>query len=95
MDATQVKQTVTVDLQAALNIINAFLPLVTALDPALAKDSPQIQLGVTAAQALLPLIQSLPTSGAITPQIQAAQLAKVYSILAGPELSKSEWTVQV
>ncbi len=86
-------QTIQVDSAAILNLTNAILPVLETLSPAVAGNANNIQLGISAANALLPLLSLIPTnSGLITAEEQIAQMTRLEAILSlgtsGPEWVK-------
>jgi len=88
-------QTIQVDSNVALNLANTLLPVLEKYSPAVAGDANAINLGITAAQALLPLLSQIHGSGLISAQDQAIQLSRVYAILSGNSLQGKEWIKQV
>jgi hypothetical protein len=87
-------QQITVDAQIILDAIKNITPAVEALVPAAKDNSELIALATSAASALIPLINLIPTGGAVTVEEQAAQYAKVYTILAGGTLTGPQWQKQ-
>ena len=87
--------TIQVDSQVLLKTINSLLPIVENYVPAAKGNAQNIQLGVSAAQALVSLISLIPVGGTVTVAEQAAQYARAYKILSGDLLSGPEWQKQV
>ena len=92
--ASTTVSSITTDSQTILNTVNTLLPTLEALSPAVAQNAQLISLITSSAAALIPLINLIPVGGTITVQAQAAQLTRVYSILAGSPVGP-EWKIQV
>jgi hypothetical protein len=81
-------QTVEIVAEDALNVINTVLPFVEKAMPVVAAAGGPIGLGVSAAAALLPLLQQIPTGTVITVAQQsalAARIAALPGMFTGPE----------
>jgi hypothetical protein len=81
-------QTVEIVAEDALNVIDTVLPFVEKALPAVAAVGGPIGLGVSAAAALLPLLNQIPTGTVITVAQQsalAARIAALPNMFSGPE----------
>jgi hypothetical protein len=81
-------QTVEIVAEDALNVINTVLPFVEKAIPVVAAAGGPVGLGVSAAAALIPLLQQIPTGTVITVAQQsalAARIAALPSLFSGPE----------
>lgn len=81
-------QTIEIDASQALQVIQGILPVLEQWVPAVAALGGPIGLGVSAAAALLPLLEKIP-SGLISDADQAALAARVAALqttaFSGPE----------
>ena len=87
-------QNIQVDSAVAINLINNILPILEAYVPAVGANAGTINLGISAAAALLPLLSQIPTSSSVSAAEQAAQYARVYAVLSGKPLGP-EWIKQI
>jgi hypothetical protein len=81
-------QTVEIVAEDALNVINTVLPFVEKAIPVVAAAGGPIGLAVSAAAALIPLLQEIPTGSVITVSQQsalAARIAALPSLFSGRE----------
>jgi hypothetical protein len=81
-------QTVEIVAEDALNVINTVLPFVEKAIPLVAAAGGPIGLGVSAAAALIPLLEQIPTGSVITVSQQsalAARIAALPSLFSGRE----------
>ncbi len=85
------KDQVVVDSKAVLTVINSQLPFLKAVIPALASNAGLVGMAVSAAQALVAIIQAIPTGGTISAEEQAVLKKEVDDIVSGKAFEGDEW----
>ncbi len=85
------KNDIVVDSKAVLNVVNSQLPFLKAVIPALASNAGMVGMAVSAAQALLAIIDSIPTGGVISVADQAVLKQEVEDIVSGKAFEGDEW----
>ena len=83
--------TITADAGVAVGVIQTVLPFIELALPQVAAVHGLATAGIAAAQALIPLIQSLHIGGTITAEQQQALLDKVNAIVSGAAFKGPEW----
>lgn len=86
----EILQTIEIDAQKVLTLIDTLLPFAEKYIPQVAAIGGPIGLGVSLAGSLLPLLNDIPTGTVITPEIQADRLARIQSI-AFLDFSGHQW----
>lgn len=77
--------------EQALEIVRKTLPLIQAYGPAAAAIGGPVGLGISAAVALLPLIEKIPVGELLTIDEQAALKSQVDDIVSGKAFEGSQW----
>lgn len=85
------KNQIVLGANTALNIINTQLPFLKAVIPALAGNAGLVGMAVSAAQAILAIIESIPTGGVISVEDQAILRDEVKDIISGKAFEGNEW----
>ena len=86
-------QNIKIGSQEALVIVETLLPILEATVPQVGKSAGEINLGVSGAKTLAPvvarLIDNLAAQGVIAADVQSQQLAKLQKVL---DFTGPEWT---
>lgn len=84
-------QSIELTAEQALAIVKTQLPLIETFIPQVGAAAGAITLGVTAAEALIPLLEKIPVGETLSVDEQASLFSRVNGIVDGSAFAGAEW----